>query len=138
MENDEFKIGDTVYDAIMGKGEVIGINLSEDYPVLVDFENESLPSGFTLDGKFYTTHPRTLFFSVPQIIGNTKRPFEPKLVGKFVAYQIKDRGIQSNLLWTGTVKEETEHCLTFSSNGLETSYDKDLLEAIYILGENKR
>lgn len=90
---DEFKVGDTVYCVLWGKGKVTYVEYVDEnahYPVEVNFER-IVPMWYTLDGKYSDDYPRTLFFSEPKIEASVTRPFVPTLVGKRVVVQETDR-----------------------------------------------
>ena len=74
-----FKVGQIVWDVVYGKGEVVNLlkrNVLK-YPVIVKFPHGTCY--FTEDGKLDEHHARTLFFSEPKIIAETKPPFVPTL-----------------------------------------------------------
>ena len=73
-----FKVGQTVWDVVYGKGEVVIVlqNVLK-YPVVVKFVDGT--RHFTEDGKLDEKYARTLFFSEPKIIAETKSLFEPTL-----------------------------------------------------------
>lgn len=81
---DEFKVGDTVWCVLNGKGEVVSVRKNDNYPVEVEFENTG-NNYYTEDGRYCDEYPRTLFFSEPKIEAAVKRPFTPTLIGKTVA-----------------------------------------------------
>lgn len=74
------QVGQVVWDIMYGKGEVVSIAsvTGTIYPVEVCFD-KSRDEGvwFTLDGKCYEDCNRTLFFSEPKIIAETKPPKKP-------------------------------------------------------------
>ena len=79
METD-FRVGQTVYDAAYGKGEVVDVKSSGPFPIGVKFESSLEGVGyFTADGKVLHESQRTLFFSPPTVSGATKPIFVPKL-----------------------------------------------------------
>lgn len=72
METD-FRVGQTVYDAAYGKGEVVDVKSSGPFPIGVKFESSRDGVGyFTADGKVLPESQRTLFFSPPTVSGATK------------------------------------------------------------------
>jgi hypothetical protein len=73
-----FKVGQTVWDVVYGKGEVVNVlqNVLK-YPVVVKFVDGK--RHFTEDGESDENHARTLFFSEPKIIAETKPTFVPTL-----------------------------------------------------------
>lgn len=71
-----FKVGQTVWDVVYGKGEVVNIlQTGLKYPVVVKFVDGK--RHFTEDGKSDENYVRTLFFSEPKIIAETEPPFVP-------------------------------------------------------------
>lgn len=79
METD-FRVGQTVYDAAYGKGEVVDVKSSGPFPIGVKFESSREGVGyFTADGKVLPESQRTLFFSPPTVSGATKPAFVPVL-----------------------------------------------------------
>jgi hypothetical protein len=62
MSKEIFKVGDSVYCALFGWGVVFNIDESADYPICVDFKNNSNIS-YTFDGRYYENAKRTLSFS---------------------------------------------------------------------------
>ena len=76
MKKDEFKVGDTVYCVIFGKGKIIDktYNIYNAYPLKVEFENR-IKYSYTQDGKSTATSNRTLFFEEIKIPESaSKRP----------------------------------------------------------------
>lgn len=51
MKKDIFRVGDTVFDVLHGKGEVIKIDKDPLYPIKVDFGKNKDIQAYTLDGK---------------------------------------------------------------------------------------
>lgn len=107
-----FKVGQVVWDVVYGKGEVVNIlQTGLKYPVAVKFvDGKRL---FTEDGKLDEYYARTLFFSEPKIIAETKPAFVPTLqVGAPIV--LTKRGItdQTILAW---VTKETEDSVTVAT-----------------------
>lgn len=102
---DEFKIGDKVYCAIFGEGNVIAIGTDNVYyPVCVEFFNhEARRTEYTYDGRLYTYANRTLFFSEPKVEGSIKRPFVSKLTGKNVVSISKSGNINLEYIYIETI-----------------------------------
>ena len=74
----DFRVGQTVYDAAYGKGEVVDVKCSSPFPIGVKFESSRDGVGyFTADGKVLPESQRTLFFSAPTVSGATKPVFVP-------------------------------------------------------------
>lgn len=74
----DFRVGQTVYDAAYGKGDVVDVKSSSPFPIGVKFESSREGVGyFTADGKVLPESQRTLFFSPPTVSGATKPVFVP-------------------------------------------------------------
>lgn len=56
------KVGDNVWDFILGWGKIETIDKSETYPIGVRFNNRDVHRSFTLSGKAYIHTNRTLFW----------------------------------------------------------------------------
>jgi hypothetical protein len=127
MKQDEFKVGDTVWCVINGKGTVILASTGEAYPVVVQFKNRR--DSYTEDGKMFMGWGarRALYFSEPKIEGATERPFIPTLIGKNVVIDHARHGII-----TLTIKEESADEI-LGTNGVV--FNKDNCLSIYELGE---
>ena len=100
--NTVFKKGQVVYCALRGKGVVKYVSNDQQlniYPVMVEFDDAE-DTSYTFDGKVLTPYPRTLFFSPPEIVGDTEPPFEPTLDGKHVVVQVGQG------TYIGTIKRE--------------------------------
>lgn len=132
VKPDEFRLGDTVWCLICGKGEVTSLTGDpgdHTYPVEVRFENGDR-NWYTLDGKLDEACNRTLFFSEPKIEASVTRPFVPTLVGKTVMVQYYDE------TWTVkpiTITEETFEEV-FTKDG--SDFKSDLLAIYEISSEN--
>lgn len=70
-----FKVGQTVWDVVYGKGEVKLVCEGHCFPVKVEFQDGVRT--YTAEGKTDEEFARTLFFSEPKIIAETKPPFVP-------------------------------------------------------------
>ena len=82
MNNCNFKVGQTVWCLVHGKGSVVHIIENDEdygYPVIVNFEKERY--GYTEDGRYAISGNRTLFFSEPKI---EAQEFPSKYAGKTV------------------------------------------------------
>ena len=82
MNNCNFKVGQTVWCLVHGKGSVVHIIENDEdygYPVIVNFENERY--GYTKEGRYAILGNRTLFFSEPKI---EAQEFPSKYVGRVV------------------------------------------------------
>ena len=78
-ETSPFKVGQTVWDVLYGKGKVVEINVGEEYPVVALFEKAQEVMSYRYDGKMCDAYARTLFFSEPKIIADEKPKFTPVL-----------------------------------------------------------
>ncbi len=134
VKPDEFRLGDTVWCLIYGKGEVTSLRGNPEYytyPVEVSFENGH-GDWYTLDGKIDEDGNRTLFFSKPKIEASVTRPFVPTLVREKVVVIPKFSWEVTKIL---TVFGEDSECIYVSEEGHYR--DKDKIDAIYeISSEN--
>lgn len=75
----DFRVGQTVWCVVFGKGVVESIDKSDAHPVEVKFDCGS--RRYTLSGDMFrhVKNNRTLFFSEPKVIAETKPVFVPKL-----------------------------------------------------------
>ena len=129
VKQDEFRVGDVVWDVMFGKGSVYKISEMAYYSIKVEFEN-GFGRSFTPDGKIHEESNRTLFFSEPKIEASVTRPFVPTLVGKRVVVRYFDE------TWTRhpvVVTEETEEKI-FTKNG--SDYKCDIVEIYEVSSEN--
>jgi len=83
MQNTQFKVGQTVWCLLYGKGKVVEINDKKTFPVQVAFDSGA-SDAYSKLGQVIPGANRTLFHSEPQVIAATEPVFEPKLVGKVV------------------------------------------------------
>ena len=83
VKQDAFRVGDVVWDVVLGKGSVYKISEMAYYSIKVEFEN-GFEKSFTPDGRIHVESNRTLFFSEPKVEASVTRPFVPTLVGKRV------------------------------------------------------
>ncbi len=130
VKQDEFRVGDVVWDVVFGKGSVYKISEMVYYSIKVEFEN-GFEKSFTPDGKIHEESNRTLFFSEPKIEASVTRPFVPTLVGKRVVVRYFDE------TWTRhpvvVVTAETEEKI-FTKNG--SDYKCDIVEIYEVSSEN--
>lgn len=105
-----FKIGQTVWCLMNGKGVVNNILDNEQYCVEVLFNTEQPDdtSYYTMDGKYYEQGNRTLYFSEPKIIADENPPYIPTLEGKLFAFQDK---YDPDKYDVGIIVKETKECL---------------------------
>ena len=126
-----FKVGQTVWDVVYGKGEVVNIlQTGLKYPVVVEFvDGKRL---FTEDGKLDENYARTLFFSEPKIIAETKPTFAPtfKKGDVVIISGFKDRTAREDFKMR-VVEEETEELVFTTGNDPWDKYARDF----YRLGE---
>ena len=80
MNNYNFKVGQTVWCLLYGKGKVVKVDNTDAYPITVEFDNVGCQC-YTYDGKYHVYYTRTLFFSEPKI---EAQEFPPKYVGRLV------------------------------------------------------
>ena len=80
MNNCNFKVGQTVWCVLLGKGKIADIEKDCAYPVCVKFDNGN-EGCYTLGGKYSEEFNRTLFFSEPKI---EAQEFPSKYVGEAV------------------------------------------------------
>jgi len=123
QKQDEFQVGDVVWDVIHGRGEVTNLNTGP-FPVRVYCACIDDYNYYTLDGKLDSDGPRTLFFSEPKIEGAVKRPFVPTLVGKRVVIEVEAHAEIANVF-----KEDAERIYTsteghyWTKNGITAIYE---------------
>lgn len=123
-----WKVGQTVYDVMFGKGEVVDVSedVSRVYPILVQFG--CIKRSYTLDGKYGTSNKnRSLFFSEPVVTGDTKPKFTPVLKKGDVVVAVDKDGCSEIL----HVREELERQV---KNTEGTLFYKEAFD-FYRLGE---
>ncbi len=128
VKQDEFMVGDVVWDTAYGKGKVVFLD-DDTQPVKVVYDNGDI-NWYTQSGKMSPEMNRTLFFSEPKIEASVTRPFVPTLVGKRVVVQYFDE------TWTChpvVVTAETEEEI-FTKNG--SDYKGDLIAICEVSSEN--
>ena len=82
VKQDEFRVGDVVWDTVYGKGKVVFLD-DDEQPVKVVYDAGD-HNWYTQNGNMSPEMNRTLFFSEPKIEASVTRPFVPTLVGKRV------------------------------------------------------
>ena len=112
----KFKVGQTVWDVVYGKGVVEGLGVFGDTPLSVGFFDDEgklcFTKDYTLDGKPHRLVNRTLYFSEPKIIAETEPPFEPKLKkGDEVLVTYLDKSFITQ------VQKETEDSIVYTEEG---------------------
>ena len=80
MNNCMFKVGQEVWCLLYGKGEVVNVSDTDDYPIKVEFDNADSQC-YTRNGTYNVDCNRTLFFSEPKI---EAQEFPSKYAGKTV------------------------------------------------------
>lgn len=75
-----FKVGQEVWCLLYGKGKVVKVYDTDDYPIKVEFDNAD-SQYYTRNGKYHVDCNRTLFFSEPKI---EAQEFPFKYVGEAV------------------------------------------------------
>lgn len=129
QKQDEFQVGDVVWDVLDGKGKVTAVVHLGDatYPIEVHFDN-GLIGWFTEDGRCDEGYSvRSLFFSEPKIEAAVTRPFVSTLVGKRVGLIPKH---DESLFWIYTVHKEDADKI-YVDNDDDSYYFKEDLAAIY-------
>ena len=79
-DNCMFKVGQEVWCLLYGKGKVVQVDNTDDYPIKIEFDNADCQC-YTRDGTYYVDCNRTLFFSEPKI---EAQEFPSKYVGETV------------------------------------------------------
>ena len=129
-----FKIGQEVWDTVLGKGSVWGIRNNALYPVRVKFDN-GLTESYNFQGKCAEKNKRSLFFSEPVVTAELfppKKPFKSVLkVGDLIA--IKDKHC-SDAVIVSFLEEGKERIYYTYTNGLMGYLHKENA-TVYPLGE---
>ena len=128
VKQDEFRVGDVVWDTAYGKGKVVFLD-DDTQPVKVVYDSGDF-NWYTQSGKMSPEMDRTLFFSEPKIEASVTRPFVPTLVGKRVVVRYFDE------TWTRhpvVVTAETEEEI-FTKNG--SDYKCNIVEIYEVSSEN--
>lgn len=122
MQETKFRVGQTVWCLLYGKGRVVDIDDTKNtFPVMVEFDTGESDS-YSTSGKSIFGTNRTLFFSEPKIEAATEPVFEPKLVGKVVAVWCN---ATEDFVETGEVAYEYENSLMLTDG---SSYSKDYVK----------
>lgn len=125
-----FKVGQTVWCLIYGKGSVISCNKGTAYPVHVLFDEGDtvVDDYYTETGKIIESGNRSLFFSEPRIEAEENPPFEPVWLGKEV------RVMYDGNTYYGIVCEEKENYIVLRERNWNHSFYKSLskINEIYI------
>ena len=124
VKQDEFRVGDVVWDTACGKGKVVFLD-DDAQPVKVVYDSGD-HNWYTQNGKMSPEMNRTLFFSEPKIEASVTRPFVPTLVGKRVVVVPKfDREVSR--LFT-VFKEDSERIYVTEEGHY---WDKDKIDELY-------
>lgn len=127
-----WQVGQVVWDCAYGKGIVESVSLIDD-EIHVQFERFNTSFNYDVNGIIYGGGSRTLFFSEPKIIAETKPPkksFVPTLK-KGTDVLIKSKYAAEPTVWV--VDLETEDRIYISNGG--RYYMKQDIEYVRILGE---
>ena len=128
VKQDEFRVGDVVWDTVYGKGEVVFLDDDEQCVKVVYDSGDH--NWYIQNGKLSPELNRTLFFSEPKIEASVTRPFVPTLVGKRVVVRYFDD------TWTPhpvVVTAETEEKIFTKSS---SDYKSDIVEIYEVSSEN--
>lgn len=128
VKQDEFRVGDVVWDTAYGKGKVVFLD-DDAQPVKVVYDSGD-HNWYAQNGKMSFEMNRTLFFSEPKIEASVTRPFVPTLVGKRVVVRDFDE------TWTRhpvVITAETEEEI-FTKNG--SDYKCNIVEIYEVSSEN--
>ena len=128
VKQDEFRVGDVVWDTVYGKGKVVFLD-DDAHPVKVVYDSGD-HKWYTQNGEMSPKMNRTLFFSEPKIEASVTRPFVPTLVGKRVVVRYFDETWARHPV---VVTAETEEKI-FTENGSE--YKGDLIAICEVSSEN--
>lgn len=132
VEQNDFRVGDNVWDVVHGKGVVSTVDNQETaFPVEVSFDDVGLVRWFTFDGRYVENAVRTLFFSKPRIAGDTVRPFKPTLIGRQVVLEF----INGIRIATSAIIEETTDTITIKCQDTVV-FKKDLAAIYEVSSEN--
>ena len=126
VKQDEFRVGDVVWDTAYGKGKVVFLD-DDAQPVKVVYDSLGDHSWYTQNGKMSPEMNRTLFFSEPKIEASVTRPFVPTLVGKRVV-------VKEVACYDVCIKIEFEDQEAFGGEGYH--FHKDLVEVYEVSSEN--
>ena len=125
VKQDEFRVGDVVWDTVYGKGKVVFLD-DDTQPVKVVYDSGDF-NWYTQSGKMSPEMNRTLFFSEPKIEASVTRPFVPTLVGKRVV--VRQKCFYDVVL---NITFETQD--VFGDD--ESIFDKSLVEVYEVSSEN--
>ena len=121
VKQDEFMVGDVVWDTAYGKGKVEFLD-DDAQPVKVVYDSGD-HNWYTQDGKLSPGMNRTLFFSEPKIEASVTRPFVPTLAGKRVVV------VHTSAVRLLTIFKEDKERIYVTEEG--HYWDKDKIAEIY-------
>ena len=120
-KQDEFRVGDVVWDTAYGKGKVVFLD-DDAHSVKVVYDSGDL-NWYTQDGKMSPETNRTLFFSEPKVEASVTRPFVPTLAGKRVVV------VHTSAVRLLTIFKEDKERIYVTEEG--HYWDKDKIAEIY-------
>ena len=112
-----FKRGDRVWCVAHGEGIVVNVLPDSAMPVRVEFHSDQHWRYYHPEGSMVQGGPRCLFFSLPEVKGDTVRPYPSKIVGKLV--EIEVRGTSSI---KAVVLREDHDTITYRPYMNQTNY----------------
>ena len=121
VKQDEFRVGDVVWDTAYGKGKVVFLD-DDAQPVKVVYDSGD-HNWYAQNGKMSPEMNRTLFFSEPKIEASVTRPFVPTLVGKRVVV------VHTSAVRLLTIFKEDKERIYVTEEG--HYWDKDKIVGIY-------
>ena len=121
VKQDEFRVGDVVWDTAYGKGKVVFLD-DDEQPVKVVYDSGG-HNWYIQNGKMSPEMNRTLFFSEPKIEASVTRPFVPTLAGKRVVV------VHTSAVRLLTIFKEDKERIYVTEEG--HYWDKDKIVGIY-------
>ena len=121
VKQDEFRVGDVVWDTAYGKGKVVFLD-DDAQPVKVVYDSGD-HNWYTQNGEMSSRMNRTLFFSEPKIEASVTRPFVPTLAGKRVVV------VHTSAVRLLTIFKEDKERIYVTEEG--HYWDKDKIVGIY-------
>ena len=113
----EFRVGDKVWCVAHGQGTVMDVRKDFTMSVRVVFDIGGAFRYYHPEGLMVQGGPRCLFFSLPEVKGDTVRPYPSKIVGKLV--EIEVRGTSSI---KAVVLREDHDTITYRPYMNQTNY----------------
>ena len=86
-----FKRGDRVWCVAHGEGIVVNVLPDSGMSVRVEFHSDQHWRYYHPEGSMVQGGPRCLFFSLPEVKGDTVRPYPSKIVGKLVEIEVRGK-----------------------------------------------